>query len=232
VNTREKRFWTGAALVSSEMLGTMLLFTVATAGFFLFTRKRWRKYKKWDLDVFDRVQNLVTPRNNKLMLFVTALGKHQFLVPANLSLLAWFLFVQKRTWFSIRVVAIALSSLGLMLLFKEIFHRQRPVNPLLSKVKGMSFPSGHAMMSASFYGLLIYILTHTTKRPVHLLFISPLVILIGMIGFSRIYLRVHYTSDVMAGFTIGVSWLLISLKTMERLEAFNKEKVKKLVQPA
>jgi membrane-associated phospholipid phosphatase len=232
VRQKDKRFWTGVGLVSSEMLATMVLFTGAVAGFFLVTRKRWRRYKKWDLDSFDRIQHLVTPQNNKLMLFITKLGKHQFLIPANLSLLGWYLFFQKRTWFSIRVVSIALSSLGLMLLFKQIFRRKRPVNPLLSPVKGMSFPSGHAMMSVAFYGLLIYVLSNTTKRSLRPLFITPLVALITMIGFSRVYLRVHYTSDVMAGFTIGISWLLISLRTLKRLEAFNREQVKLLTQPA
>ena len=225
---KEKRFWTGVALVSSEMLGTMVLFTGVVAGFFLLTRKRWRRYKQWDMAVFDQVQHLVTERNNKRMLFITYLGKHQFLVPANLAVLTWYLFIQKRTWFSIRVVAIALSSLGLMLLFKKIFQRKRPINPLLMPVKGMSFPSGHALMSVAFYGLVIYIVVNTVDKSVQPVIIAPLAALIGLIGFSRVYLRVHYTSDVMAGFTIGLSWLLLSLKTLNRLEMYNKEKVKQL----
>ena len=229
---KDKRFWNGVVLVSSELLATMVFFTGAVAGFFLLTKKRWRRYKQWDLSVFNGIQKFVTPRNNKLMLFVTALGKHQFLIPANLSLLSWYLFIQKRTWFSVRVVSIAISSLLLMLLFKQIFRRNRPANPLLSAVKGKSFPSGHAMMSVANYGLVIYILINTTQKSLHPFLISPLVTLILLIGFSRIYLRVHYTSDVLAGFTIGMSWLLISLKTLDRLEAFNRQTVKQLAQPA
>jgi len=165
------------------------------------------------------------------MLAITHLGNHRFLVPANLALLSWYLFIQKRTWFSIRVISIAISSLGLMLLFKRIFLRKRPINPLLSPVRGQSFPSGHAMMSATFYGVLIYVISNTTGRIMQLILIPPLVILTGLIGFSRIYLRVHYTSDVLAGFAIGLSWLGISLNTLQKLEDYNKQTVKTLTQP-
>ncbi|HYC39614.1 MAG TPA: phosphatase PAP2 family protein [Chitinophagaceae bacterium] len=231
MQTREKRFWTGAALVSGEMVATMLLFTGAVVSFFFLTRERWRRYKKWDLNAFERVQRLVSPSNNRRMLFITALGKHQFLVPANLSVLGWYLFVRKHTWFSVRVVSIALSSLGLMLLFKKIFSRKRPANPLLSPVRGMSFPSGHAMMSTTFYGLLIYIITQKSGPAAQAALIPPLVLLILAVGFSRIYLRVHYTSDVLAGHTIGLAWLGLSLNTIRRLEAFNREQVRRLTSP-
>jgi len=232
MTTKEKRFWAGAALVSAEMLGTLAIFTGAVAGFFFLTRRRWRKYKKTDLEVFDHIEKYVNERNNRVMLFITSLGKHQFLIPANLSLITYFLFIRKRTWFTIRVVAIALSSLGLMFILKYLFRRKRPVNPLLQKVRGLSFPSGHAIMSVTFYGLLIYIISQTIKaKGVRWSLIIALLLLIQLIGFSRIYLRVHYTSDVLAGFVIGLLWLMISLSVLKSLENYNKEKVNFLLQP-
>ncbi len=155
------------------------------------------------------------------MLFFTFLGKHQFLIPANILLIFYFLFGTHQNWFSIRVLTIALSSLVLMFLLKYLFQRKRPLSPLLKAAKGLSFPSGHAIMSVTFYGLLLYISWHSITRdwlryPVA----AGLIIVILLIGFSRIYLRVHYASDVLAGFIIGLLWLLISLSVMNSLEEY------------
>lgn len=155
------------------------------------------------------------------MLFITFLGKHQFLIPANLILIFYFIVVKKQTWFSIRVITIAISSLVLMLLLKQLFQRKRPLSPLLKAARGLSFPSGHAIMAVTFYGLLIYILQHTITIEwlKWILFILVLGLII-LIGFSRIYLRVHYASDVLGGFIIGLLWLLISLAVLKWLEGY------------
>src|SRR5678815_4688094 len=156
--------------------------------------------------IFDRIKPSVNPDRNSLMLFFTFLGKHQFLIPANLILIFYFLFVARQTWFSIRILTISLSSLLLMLLLKRLFQRKRPLSPLLKAARGLSFPSGHAIMSVTFYGLLAYILQHSITIDWLKWFATILVfVLIISIGFSRIYLRVHYASDVAAGF-ITVSY--------------------------
>jgi undecaprenyl-diphosphatase len=226
MEAREKRFWKGAGLVSAEMMGTLLLFTSVVTAFFFVTRKSWRRYKPWDLRVFRKLSNYDHPRFRRFIEKVTFLGNHKFLVPANLSVIFYFLFVRKRTWFSIRVVSIALSSLGMMFLLKWLFRRKRPGNPLLYSVRGKSFPSGHALMSITFYGLLIYIINGSVKDPAtKISSIAFLAALINLIGFSRVYLRVHYTSDVLAGYAIGGSWLAVSLKTLQGLEEFNKRAI-------
>ena len=113
---------------------------------------------------------------------------------------------------------IALGSLGLMLMLKLIIHRARPADPLLKMVRGYSFPSGHALMSMVFYGLLIYIIRHELKnRLVGGVISIFLMFLILMIGFSRIYLRVHYATDVIAGLAIGFIWLFLSLGVINRI---------------
>ena len=226
MESREKRFWKRAGLVSAEMMGTLLLFTSVVAAFFFATRKKWRRYKPWDLAVFKNLSKYDHPRLTRFMEKVTFLGNHKFLVPANLSVIFYFLFVRKHTWFSIRVVSIALSSLGMMFLLKYLFQRNRPADPLLYAVRGKSFPSGHALMSITFYGLLIYIINARVQGPfLKIGSIASLLVLVKLIGFSRIYLRVHYTSDVLAGYVIGGSWLAVSLKTLQSLEEFNKRKV-------
>jgi membrane-associated phospholipid phosphatase len=224
MTAREKRFWKGAGIIIAEMLGAMAVFTCILAGLVFWIRPAMRRHRSLDLKIFDLVKVHTNEQNTRVMSIVTALAKHQFLIPANLSLIYFFLFIRKRTWFSIRIAAIALSSLGLMFLFKYLFRRKRPQPPLLRPVKGLSFPSGHAIMSVTFYGLLIYIIGQTQKnKPIKWSLIISLLILIQFIGFSRVYLRVHYASDVAAGYIIGLLWLLISLDLLKRIEDYNKQ---------
>ncbi len=84
---------------------------------------------------------------------------------------------------------------------KIVFHRARP-SPVFAHL-GYSFPSGHAFFAVTVYGLLAYWLTRTGRGCVCWLFA---VALIALVGFSRIYLGVHYASDVLAGFAVGVPW--------------------------
>ena len=206
-------------MVSAEMLTSMALFTATIAGVIFLIRPRMRKHKKIDLKIFDVIKKHTTERNTRIMSAFTFFGTHQFFIPANLSLIAWFLFVKKRSWFSIRIASIALSSLVLMLLLKKLFHRKRPDKPL-EEASGLSFPSGHAIMSVTFYGLLIYIISQTIHdRRIKIPLIVSLVLFIQMIGFSRVYLRVHYPSDVAVGYITGFLWLMVSLEVLKRIEA-------------
>jgi undecaprenyl-diphosphatase len=114
-----------------------------------------------------------------------------------------------------RVVMLGLASVGgsvLGLALKLLFHRARPeLTSRLIAVEGFSFPSGHALLALCFYGMLLYLLA--VGRPVwlRLALLSAGVILIGMVGWSRIYLAVHYPSDVVAGFTVGMTWLTANI---------------------
>ncbi len=208
-------------LIIAEVLITLATFSAIIA-FIVFTiRKPIRKHKSTDLAIFERIKPGVNSVNNKIMLFVTFLGKHQFLIPANLLLIFYFILVTRQNWFSIRVITISISSLVLMLLLKQLFQRKRPLSPLLKAAKGLSFPSGHAIMAVTFYGLLIYILQHTIEvNWIRAISTALLVVLILLIGFSRVYLRVHYASDVLGGFIIGSLWLLIALAVIKWLEGY------------
>jgi len=213
--------WEITMLIIGEVLLTLAVFSAIIALIVFLIRKPIRKHKPIDMLIFDKIKPRVNENNNKTMLFITLLGKHQFLIPANLILIFYFLLIKKQTWFSIRVITIAISSLVLMLLLKQLFQRKRPLSPLLKAAKGLSFPSGHAIMAVTFYGLLIYILQHSiTIDWLKWLVIVLVTVLIILIGFSRIYLRVHYASDVAAGFIIGLLWLLISLAVLKWLEGY------------
>ena len=90
---------------------------------------------------------------------------------------------------------------------------------LIGDVRGYSFPSGHALIGIVFYGLFIYIIWHEVKQKwLKIFLIVVLILLILLISFSRIYLRVHYPSDVIAGLAIGFIWLVLSLQIVHRIE--------------
>ena len=213
--------WEITMLIIGEVLLTLATFSAIIALIVFLIRKSIRKHKPVDMLIFDKIKPRINAVNNNIMLFITFLGTHLFLIPANLILIFYFLLVKKQNWFSIRVITIAISSLVLMLLLKQLFQRKRPLSPLLKAAKGLSFPSGHAIMAVTFYGLLIYILQHSITIDWLKWSVTFLVIvLIISIGFSRIYLRVHYASDVAAGFIIGLLWLLISLAVLKWLEGY------------
>ena len=206
-------------LLAIRVVASLIIFAAVVGVLVFVIRRPIRRYKPLDLAVFDRLKHLPSARRNRFMVLITFLGTHKFLVPANLLLIAYFLFVARLTWFSIRVFAISLSSLILMFLLKWLFQRKRPLSPLLQAARGLSFPSGHAIMSVSFFGLLVYwVVNSELPHAVIILLTVILVMLIIMIGFSRVYLRVHYASDVLAGFIIGLIWLLITLGVVGNAE--------------
>jgi undecaprenyl-diphosphatase len=91
---------------------------------------------------------------------------------------------------------------------KFAFHRPRPVPFFGSTPSSYSFPSGHALGSFCFYGMLAAILAkHARGRTAKFCVWMIAVFLVGMIGFSRIYLGVHYPSDVIAGYCAAVVWV-------------------------
>jgi len=220
---KSMRFREVTILIIAETLLSLVIFAGIIGILVFLIRKRVRKYKPIDVGIFDRLEPWVSPAMNKFMLAITFLGTHTFLIPANLFLIFYFLLARHQNWFSIRVITIALSSLVLMFLLKYLFQRKRPLSPLLKAAKGLSFPSGHAIMSVTFYGLLLHIAWNTMEPDwLRWLFAVLLVITIVLIGYSRVYLRVHYASDVLSGFIIGFLWLLISLWVLNNLEEYAK----------
>src|SRR3982751_1720608 len=124
IGRKIKRFWAELALLSVEMTIIVILFGIALFSFIYLTRRIFVLNKtKLDDRVFNFLKTHVSERNNDVMEFFTFLGTHLFLIPANLLMIAYFLFIKKHKWYSIKIPAIALSSLGLMFLLKIIFER-------------------------------------------------------------------------------------------------------------
>ena len=104
---------------------------------------------------------------------------------------------------------------------KVLFQRERPVGYNLIDASGYSFPSGHAMVSMAFYGLLIYIIYRLVKNKTLrniLIFIN--VIIIILIGISRVYLGVHFMTDIIAGYCMSILYLLLFIKIIKKISIF------------
>jgi membrane-associated phospholipid phosphatase len=141
------------------------------------------------------------------------------LVPAYLVLIIRFGWLKRNTVLAIYILSAGLSGFFVTFLLKWLFHRARPSNPSVPPPHDFSFPSGHSSAAFIFYGLLIYLLCQAAipkklKYPV----VTILVLLSLLIGLSRVYLRVHFACEVLAGFCIGVAWLSLSLGIFYRIK--------------
>ena len=133
--------------------------------------------------------------------------------------------------FCIKLIKNKKLSLGIILnlagitiinqILKFIFRRERPTGYRLIEMSGYSFPSGHAMASLAFYGLLIYITKRLVKNKyLKILLITLNIAIIILIGVSRIYLGVHYLCDVLTGYYISIIYLLITTKLLNKYKVF------------
>jgi undecaprenyl-diphosphatase len=219
------------ALLSVELIIVLVLFICALLGFTLIAYRIFNlQNDHFDFLVFDKLATIVSAPVTSFMQFITFFGNHKFLIPANLVLIVYFLFFKKHRWYSIKVPVIAIGGVLLMFILKQLFNRARPLVPLLEPVQGLSFPSGHALMSMSFYGLLILLVWENVRNRVwKWSLITLLFIFILLIGFSRIYLRLHYFSDVIAGFAAGIIWLSLSVWVIRRIERFSRKEIDPVV---
>lgn len=219
--TKEEKIIADKAIIlTKEMLIALIIFLASLVTFIVIAFRVFALDKTGaDEAAFSFAKSLVSDTTTRVMNFFTFFGSHYFMIPANIILAIIFL-LRKKSRYTLKVAAIALSSLLIMFGLKLLFQRHRPLIPLLEPARGLSFPSGHTFMSVCFYGLLMIIIWKEEKyHPVAkwiLLILSLLFVI--MIGFSRIYLRVHYFTDVVAGFCIGFSWLLISSYIIDQIK--------------
>lgn len=148
------------------------------------------------------ISDFVTP----IAKFITNLGGAIFLVCIAVILFATI--KNKKMGASIVINLCIITILNQLL--KQILQRPRPEEFRIINESGYSFPSGHSMISMAFYGYLIYLIQENIKNKYIKWALSIFLgLLIVSIGISRIYLGVHYTSDVLAGFLISISYLVV-----------------------
>ena len=156
------------------------------------------------------ISDFVTP----IAKVITNFGGAVFLIVSTLFLV--LLIKNKKIGISIATNLVVITVLNQLL--KHILQRPRPTEYRIIEESGYSFPSGHSMVSMAFYGYFIYLIYKYVKNKyLKWTAISLLSILICLIGISRIYLGVHYTSDVLAGFLISISYLICYITITKKI---------------
>lgn len=207
------------------LMGALILVVLGINGFIELTdRMAQNNLKNFDDSVFDFIISRRTPFLTEYFTFVTDLGDAQgyIIIIALSTLLSVFVF-KKWKYFLQIVFVMAISSLSNLVL-KRFINRARPDLEHLVTVESLSYPSGHAMAAMAFYGFVAYLfykfkIRKAIKYPV--IFILGALIL--SIGVSRIYLGVHYPSDIIGGFTAGAIWVIFCIILFNLIEVFRRD---------
>lgn len=148
--------------------------------------------------------NIMSDGITSVLKVITELGGVAFIVLAGVLI---FMFCKKIRWFvTFDLVGVTVINQAI----KHIVRRPRPNVLRLVEEDGYSFPSGHSMVSMAFYGIVIYLVyKNVSNKYLKWLLITLLSLLILSIGFSRIYVGVHYFTDVAGGFLLGLAYLII-----------------------
>jgi len=202
------------------------LFSIRVGGLLLAALALWIFYEiaedilKSETQAFDTailltLKRMHTPLLDRIMTVITFLGEPEVLLIIAVSLAIWLLLKHRRpeaTMLGIGVVGAG----GLNYWLKELFHRERPALwERTVDVRYYSFPSGHAMVSMVVYGLIGYLLATRFHQVKRVWVFSGSILLILAIGLSRLYLGVHWPSDVVAGYAAGLVWLIACILELE-----------------
>jgi undecaprenyl-diphosphatase len=164
----------------------------------------------FDIGISQIIYEFRTPLLNEVMIFISYFGADFILLFSTViaMVLSWKKHKKESFVFAIMLIFGFLLNITL----KQIFQRPRPdIDPLLT-LTSYSFPSGHAMNAFVFYATLAYFTYHFSGNIKKTLLMTAIVIvLILLVGISRVYLGVHYPTDVIAGYAAGLLWFVLVL---------------------
>jgi undecaprenyl-diphosphatase len=162
--------------------------------------------RSFDLSVRMRIHEYASPALTKAMIAISFLGGDGLIVAVFVALAAFIYFRWRRA--TLWLLVTILGALVLDVALKYAFHRARPTPFFVDLPLTYSFPSGHALFSFCFYGVLAGLwMGRTRSRRARLLIWLSAAVLVAAIGLSRIYLGVHYPSDVIAGYLAASLWV-------------------------
>ena len=187
---------------------SLILFLVITENVFN------NEIMKADTIGYNIVSNLISDKLTPLVNVVTWFGSATCLI--LLTVILFIIIKNKKAGLLIGTNLVIISILNQTL--KSLLQRPRPTGFRIINETGYSFPSGHSMISMAFYGFLIYLIYKNVKNKcLKFTLIISLFILIISIGLSRIYLGVHYTSDVFAGFLLSIAYLIFYCSVVDKI---------------
>ncbi len=178
----------------------------------------------YDQKITEYVISYRSPSLTKYFIFVTHVGDiygYAFVLGTFMLL---SIFVYKRWKYTLQIIfVLALSAISNLIL-KRFVDRARPGIEHMVSVETLSYPSGHAMSAMAFYGFLMY-LFYRFKMNIFLkiAIILLLGVLILSIGMSRIYLGVHYPSDIAGGYIAGFIWVIFCILIFDIIEVFRRD---------
>ena len=178
----------------------------------------YEKEDQLDLKIFAFFTDHYSPLAVRIFKVLTVFGSTTFLFIAY-TLLVVYLFIRHRNRDAISAIIISLSSYGILASLKQLISRPRPLGPLGEILTNYSFPSGHAVLSFVFYSTVVYFFTKTNKEKKWKWIFGIIVAIFSIaIGISRIILRYHYASDVVAGFCLAFAWVIFSFYIQRKLK--------------
>ncbi|MGE6376145.1 phosphatase PAP2 family protein [Peribacillus muralis] len=182
-------------------------------------------YLKFDSEVISVVQGWESPILTGIMKFFTYIGSTGSIIILSLFILIFLYKVLKHRVELVLFIAVMAGSPLLNAVVKLCFQRTRPDLHRLIEIGGYSFPSGHAMNAMSLYGILTFLLwRHIKVKWGRMLLIVMSTLMIFTIGISRIYLGVHYPSDIIAGYLAGGFWIATSIWFFQRYQDRRQDK--------
>ncbi|WP_168123138.1 phosphatase PAP2 family protein [Paenibacillus sp. HB172176] len=175
------------------------------------------KIRAFDLKWISIIQGYESSALTPIMTFFTAIGAGAPVIFITLAIMAVLFFVLHYRRELVFFAGVVIGSALLNMLLKILFHRARPLLHRIADANGYSFPSGHSMAAFTLYGILSFLLWKHARR----IWIRSLIIFLGtcivaMIGISRIYLGVHYPSDVFGGYLASGAWISINIWLYQR----------------
>lgn len=169
----------------------------------------------FDQSIISSIHKNINPAIKTFMVIISFLGSATFYIILG-PILIIFLIKRKHLIEVYALLISLLGSYGLNEALKAFFGRHRPYEYFLVQQGGFSFPSGHAMITLCFYGMAAYLYLRNKRldsKKVLIWFIT--VAFIGLTGLSRIYLGVHWPTDIIAGYSAGFIWIYLCILAVE-----------------
>ncbi len=162
-----------------------------------------------DQSIYNFFYNFSSSQATVIFLIITFLASKEFIILMCLIFILISL-IKRKYQTSFLIILNIVISLLLNQTFKAIIRRERPFELMIVNESGYSFPSGHSMTALIFYGYFIYLTWESNLKKISKIFITILnIILILLVGISRIYLGVHYPTDVIGAYFLGLFYLIL-----------------------
>lgn len=191
---------------------------------------QWKQFSGFDDAIYNYVSGFLSDDMTRFMKFMTFMGSEWPITTLAIAIPFLIFILKKKKYYAAGLMATLNIATGSPLyeVLKQIFRRPRPSIHRLIEIGGYSFPSGHSMNSMIFYGFLVYLILEYMKSRLKYPLAAVICLMIPLIGISRIYLGVHYASDVLAGFIFGFIWLIFFINFAERFILKHKKDTNKV----